>query len=294
MKVTFGGSFRDVYPIITASPKVEKQEFSFGESLENIAPDRPQPAVITQETKTPERPSSSPMARYTFAPPSLETTEQKPRVPAPVPRSEQTESVKTPTLISARRVNIGNTGFPEPSVAQVRELVGLAGNKHGVDPALGMAVIAAESSFNSQAVSRDGHESKGLFQLLDTTGKQVLERREGGESSQYDPFNPEMNVDLGVSHLRYLHETFSEDHELGGNLKTRAAANSASLEKLAVAAFNAGEGRVASAQSRAAQQGKDPTVFEQVEPYLPESTQDYVQRVLNLKRNFERDFITSS
>lgn len=290
MKVTFGGSFRDNYPLITASTKPVAQGGSFGESLSAIAPDRAQQVVNTQQSSLSSTSSSSPMARYDFVPPSLEAAEQRPRIAPPGNQTQQQESVKTPTLLSARRVNIGNTGFPEPSVAQVRELVDSAGNKHGVDPALGMAVIAAESNFKSKAISSDGHESKGLFQLLDSTGKETLERGRATPGLEYDPFNPEMNVDLGVSHLRYLHEAFSSDRDLGGKLRTRAAANSASLEKLAVAAFNAGEGRVASAQSRAASQGRDPTVFEQVEPYLPESTQVYVQRVITLKKNFERDF----
>jgi soluble lytic murein transglycosylase-like protein len=69
-----------------------------------------------------------------------------------------------------------------------------------------------------------------------------------------------------------------------------SAANSSSLEKLAVAAFNAGQGRVASAQQRAQRDGKNPADFAQVEAYLPQSTQEYVQRVMSKRDEFEARF----
>ena len=47
----------------------------------------------------------------------------------------------------------------------------------------------------------------------------------------------------------------------------------------AVAAFNAGEGRVAEAQARARNAGGDPTRFADVRPFLPSITQTYVGRV---------------
>lgn len=52
----------------------------------------------------------------------------------------------------------------------------------------------------------------------------------------------------------------------------------------AVAAYNAGEGRVAQAQAKAAASGQDPTVFANVRPFLPPVTQGYVQRVVGYAR----------
>jgi soluble lytic murein transglycosylase-like protein len=98
-------------------------------------------------------------------------------------------------------------------------------------------------------------------------------------------------MELGVKHLRKLHDFFSSSTELTSNLATVPAANSASLEKLAVAAFNAGEGRVASAQDRAQRAGKDPADYAQVAPYLPDSTQEYVERVMLRKEQYENRFV---
>jgi len=58
------------------------------------------------------------------------------------------------------------------------------------------------------------------------------------------------------------------------------------LEKLAVAAFNAGEGRVAASQSAAVKAGEDPSQFADVARYLPESTQEYVLKVMKEKEQF--------
>jgi membrane-bound lytic murein transglycosylase MltF len=84
-----------------------------------------------------------------------------------------------------------------------------------------------------------------------------------------------------------LHDTFSTPTALAPTVTTVAAANSSSLEKLAVAAFNAGEGRVAAAQERAQKAGLNPALYLDVESYLPQSTQEYVQKVLKLKTSFE-------
>jgi soluble lytic murein transglycosylase-like protein len=167
-------------------------------------------------------------------------------------------------------------------------MVNDAGAKHGVDPLLGLAVAASESSFNPLAISNDGMMSKGLFQLLDTTGKEIHEQH--GYQTPYNPFDPALNVDLGVSYLRRLHDLFSTTNVLTNNIATSPAANSTSLEKLAVAAFNAGEGRVASAQRRAERAGGDPSNFAAVAPYLPDSTQEYVNRVFQFREQYRSRF----
>jgi len=174
-------------------------------------------------------------------------------------------------------------------MAEVKSIVANAGKKHAIDPALGMAVVANESSFDPYAISSDGFNSKGLFQLLDTTGKDMIERLD--VRARYNPFNPHMNVELGIGYLRYLHDIFNAETELPNKMKTQIAANSSSLEKLAVAAFNAGEGRVASAQARAEKAGKDPGIYENIRSYLPEITQQYVDRVMASRGAFEGRFI---
>ena len=218
----------------------------------------------------------------------------EPTTPASLPISDAIEivneaapSVKTPTQLSAKRVQTKTRVVTAGEINRIQEFVNDAGKRHGIDPALSMGVIAAESGFDAQAVSKDGHASKGLFQLLDRTGLHLHGKL--GSSESYDPFNISQNVDLGVSYLRHLHELFSSERELPNGIKTAAAANSSSLEKLAVAAFNAGEGRVASAQSRALAKGADPADYAQVEQYLPKTTQEYVQRVLRSRAVFDAE-----
>jgi membrane-bound lytic murein transglycosylase MltF len=67
---------------------------------------------------------------------------------------------------------------------------------------------------------------------------------------------------------------------LGRGLETQAVANPDERRRFAVAAFNAGEGRVASAQRRAESAGGDPTRYAHVRPYLPSITRGYVDRVI--------------
>jgi hypothetical protein len=87
--------------------------------------------------------------------------------------------------------------------------------QYGVRPELVKAVIRAESNFNRLAVSRKG--AQGLMQLMPRTAKAMR---------VMDPFNPQQNIAGGTQYLGRLLGMFN------GN------------ERLAVAAYNAGPGRV--------------------------------------------------
>jgi hypothetical protein len=79
---------------------------------------------------------------------------------------------------------------PEMSIDRdgVEKLVKEAAERHNVDPALVRAVIETESNWNPLAVSRKG--AGGLMQLIPTTAE-----RYGAN----DVFNPQQNIDAGVS-----------------------------------------------------------------------------------------------
>src|SRR5919106_164882 len=87
--------------------------------------------------------------------------------------------------------------------------------RHGVDAELVKAVIQVESNYNHRAVSRKG--AMGLMQLMPGTA-----HRYGVKKA----FDPQENVEGGVRYLRDLLELFGSD------------------TKLALAAYNAGEGAV--------------------------------------------------
>ncbi len=91
-----------------------------------------------------------------------------------------------------------------------------AANKYNVDGDLIKAIIKVESNFNHKAVSKKG--AKGLMQLMPQTALML------GVS---DCFHPKNNIDGGIRYISYLIGLYN------GNLR------------LALAAYNAGEGNVA-------------------------------------------------
>jgi soluble lytic murein transglycosylase-like protein len=95
-------------------------------------------------------------------------------------------------------------------------LVAAAAQRHGLDPALVMAVVGVESGFEPQAVSPKG--AQGLMQLMPGTAR---------EMGVTDPFDPAANLDGGSRYLSSLVALYEGD-----------------LTK-ALAAYNAGMGAVA-------------------------------------------------
>jgi soluble lytic murein transglycosylase-like protein len=90
-----------------------------------------------------------------------------------------------------------------------------AANRFQVDPALVKAIIMAESGYDPRAISKMG--AKGLMQLMPATAQEL-----GVE----DAFNPKHNINAGVGYLKKLLNRFDGD------------------VKLALAAYNAGTGKV--------------------------------------------------
>jgi len=103
-----------------------------------------------------------------------------------------------------------------PAGSDLVAIVEQAARRHGLEPALVLAVVSVESAFRPEAVSPKG--AQGLMQLMPRTAASL-----GVE----DAFDPEQNVDAGVRHLEALVRLYD------GNL-TRA-----------LAAYNAGQGAVA-------------------------------------------------
>jgi hypothetical protein len=186
-----------------------------------------------------------------------------------------------PSIIKAQRTSTGTTLKPDKK-AEIQEMISTAGKYYGIDPQLPLAIARAESNFDEKAISKDGHYSKGIFQLLDTTGQDMKARLDLDE--KYDPFDAAQNTFLGVGYLKRLHDLFSDQNVLHSDVKTFAAKTSQDLEKLAVAAFNTGEGNVAEAQQKALALGKDPASFDEIEPFLPDITKKYVAKVSKYKK----------
>jgi len=305
MRIDFTARYRDVANLLKAStkPLSTPSESAFNEDLgsllvqpadNTISNAKSETSLIDRYTprQTLQDPIDDIRASLKFEDPQLQMTPLIPATPADQvsePLTSGVGQVKTPTVLDVKRVEVPVktqvSGIPQLQREDIRSRLVSAANNLGLDPALTQAVVSAESSFNVRAVSSDGHASKGLFQLLDSTGKHLMSRVETG-SAKYDPFDPDLNIKLGSNYLRYLHDIFKTPTDLPNQLQTRAAADPNSLERFAVAAFNAGEGRVASAQIRTEKQGKDPAYYDQVAPFLPQSTREYVARVVQRKKGF--------
>lgn len=106
----------------------------------------------------------------------------------------------------------------------LRESMRAAAKKHKVDYELIQAVVAAESGFDSQAVSHKG--AVGLMQILPSTAKGLGVKATAQKDIERRLLEPHTNVMAGAKYLRYLTKKFKGRVEL------------------AVAAYNAGQGTV--------------------------------------------------
>lgn len=121
---------------------------------------------------------------------------------------------------------------------------------YALDPALLAAVIYQESKFDTEARSEAG--AVGLMQLQPDTARGIALRTGGSKFRVDDLTNPEINVRYGSWYLRHLLNKYDD-------------------ERLALAAFNAGQGNV----DRWREEGKGIAFAE---------TRHYVYKVDELKR----------
>ncbi len=148
-------------------------------------------------------------------------------------RSVVRADAKTGRLV--RRV----VGPPQTPAAKVDvsqkldRIVKETAHKHEVDPLLVHSVIQVESGYDPYAVSPKG--ARGLMQLIPATASRF---------GVADAFDARANIEGGVKYLKYLKGLFKDD-------------------RLALAAYNAGEGAVLR--------------YKGIPPYR--ETQDYVDRV---------------
>jgi soluble lytic murein transglycosylase-like protein len=219
--------------------------------------------------------SPKPASRGTRATP-LRTLRQPARVPGQfVPRPV------TPSIPVNRPARTSSAEPPiPPAKLALAAAIRRAADSAGVEPALSVAVARAESNLDPKAKSSDGL-SVGTFQVTHYT-KAEMKRKIAAGTVERPPGTDD--VALGVGYLRYLHDLFGRNARLARGLETVPIDDASERRLFAVAAYNAGEGRVAQAQAKAAAGGKDPAVFSNVRPFLPPITRDYVQRVVGYAR----------
>jgi hypothetical protein len=132
------------------------------------------------------------------------------------------------------------------AVPYSREISQIAAS-NGVEPALAASVIKAESNFNPTAVSKKG--AQGLMQLMPFVSKRLGVK---------DPYNIVENISAGVKHLKALLHLNNGD------------------KKLALAAYNAGQGAV--------------DKYNGIPPYS--ETRNYIASVLGYYKNIQKSLET--
>ncbi len=146
--------------------------------------------------------------------------------------------------------------FPEPYWDTIKA----ESAKNNLDPYLVASLIRQESEFNPSVVSYAN--AWGLMQLLPSVGR-AMAREEGMTHFEtYQLLDPETNIRLGTRYLRHMLDRF------GG------------VPEYALAAYNAGDNRVADWQAAGPYHGMD----EFVESIPFTQTREYVEAIL---RNIE-------
>jgi soluble lytic murein transglycosylase len=135
-----------------------------------------------------------------------------------------------------------------------------------LDPTLIAGVIYVESRFRDQT-SHAG--AKGLMQLMPSTADYIARKSGGTRFVQGDLADPQINISYGSWYLRYLMQRYH------GNTA------------LALAAYNAGEGKVDEWWREAADRGEKFRVADHI-PF-PE-TREYVSKVLDARRAYRKEY----
>ena len=133
----------------------------------------------------------------------------------------------------------------------------------GLDPALIAGVIYAESHFLDQT-SRAG--AKGLMQLMPETADYIAEK---SAFEQGDLATPQVNISYGSWYLRHLLEKYDGS------------------EALALAAYNAGEGKVDEWVALASARDEEFRAADHI-PFA--ETRHYVRKVLDARMRYRRTY----
>ena len=136
------------------------------------------------------------------------------------------------------------TYYAKPIKSKYDALIVNMALKYGLEPSFIKAIIHIESAFDQYALSRTG--AMGLMQLMPATAARYQLKQ--------NHFNPNLNIEAGVQHLKDLMVRYNED------------------KKLILAAYNAGAGAVSK--------------YKGVPPY--EETQNYIKKVLKLYKVYKK------
>lgn len=136
----------------------------------------------------------------------------------------------------------------------------------GLDPALIAAVIYRESRFTPRESSAG---AQGLMQILPSTAEYIASKSGGTKFEVRDLATPQINIAYGSWYLDYLLKTYDGD------------------ELTALAAYNAGEGRV---NEWLRESGKDGGKITDTDEIPFPETRNYVRDVLDARDRYRVEY----
>jgi len=187
---------------------------------------------------------------------------------------------KTATFVKFAMVS----NFSHKQAEKYRPLVERYAAQHKISPSLVYAIIKTESAFNPFAVS--SAPAYGLMQLVPTSGGREAYRVAKGEDgipSKQQLFDPQNNIELGVTYLNIL--TFKQ---------LERVENATAREYCVISAYNTGPSNVLKAFSKNKDEAvniinslQPPDIYQRLRTRLPyDETRQYLQKVVSARREF--------
>lgn len=158
------------------------------------------------------------------------------------------------------------------------------------------AIYSQESGFGSMLGKRGVAGAAGHFMLEKDTAERygLIVSKENDQR-----FDIDYASSAAALYLKDLDSMFSKETILSKNISTISVKNKAERKILALAAYNAGEGRIAQAQSLAVKAGQDPGLWGFVQAFLEKAgatlskakeARDYLKKVTA----YEAEFVEKS
>ncbi len=150
-----------------------------------------------------------------------------------------------------------------------------------------------ESSYGTLRGKRNSIGPAGDFQIEKKTAIRLGLTVNKNNDQRFDVDDASA---AAAKYLKINDDIFNKETDLGGKLETIAVASSTERTKFVIAAYNAGEGRIAKAQTLAKQAGKDPSKWDSVKEFLiaagatkakNKEVQEYVENVIAFSKEFE-------
>jgi membrane-bound lytic murein transglycosylase F len=168
--------------------------------------------------------------------------------------SEEFEADKKLFFRPLNPIKRAERGIMTETISPYDELLKQYASELGWDWRMLAAVVYQESKFSIN--SRSSRGARGLMQVMPSTAEYY---------SIDDLLNPEKNLKAGTSHMKRLQRMFEKDNM-----------DKSELVKFTLAAYNAGEGRIADCRRFAEAKGSDSSRWDEIVSLIPLMREDSI------------------